>query len=103
MRMPAPPASLIAPAAQEERMHSIVVRPHHRRDVGSLPARESRSRERHVGETPVTAVMATLSLALALGAHDVGGASARTSLLVGMLAYVGIVLLAERVHLDDRL
>jgi hypothetical protein len=85
-------------------MHSIVVRPHHRRDpVGSLPTRDSRSRERHVGETPVTAVMASLSLALGLGAHDVGGASARTSLLVGTLAYVGIVLLAERVHLDDRL
>jgi len=85
-------------------MHSIVVRPHHRRDpVGSLPGREPRSRERHVGETPVTGVMATLSLALGLGAHDVGGASARTSLFVGMLAYVVIVLLAERVHLDDRL
>lgn len=91
-------------------MQSIVVRPHDRRDhAGSLRvlarragARVSWSRERHVGETPVTAVMATLSLAIGLGAHDVG-ASATTSLLVGMLAYVVIVLLAEGVHLDDRL
>jgi hypothetical protein len=91
-------------------MHSIVVRPHDRRHhIGSLRvpagragARGSRPRERHVGETAVTTVMATLSLAIGLGVHDVG-VSARASLLFGILAYVAIVLFAERVHLDDRL
>ena len=91
-------------------MLAILVRPHRHEHLGRLRvplgrgagAHASRLRERHVGETPVTTVMATLSLGIGLAIHD-AGASSRASLLVGILAYVAIVLLAERVHLDDRL
>jgi hypothetical protein len=92
-------------------MQRVVVTPRHRvRRSGSPRAGAARRPGptasqvggRRVREQAVTAAIASVAAACALAARSLG-TSVPVALLVGVLVYVGIVLLAELVHLDDRL